>query len=145
MAFSDALRISAGGMEAERVRMNVLSGNLANADSVHGNEKGVFERRDVVFAAVAPGKSFFDVLSDQTREPVKEVRVMGMIKDPRPLKKVFDPMSPDADRSGYVYHPNVSKLEEMVNLTDASRAYESNLTALANTKQMAKKDLTIHA
>ncbi len=144
MSFSSAMRIAAGGMEAERVRMNVLAGNLANSQSVHGNPNGVFERRDVVFAAVQPGRSFFDVLSSPKESPVKEVRVMGMVKDPRPLKKVYDPESPDADRTGYVLRPNVSKLEEMVNLMDASRAYESNLTALDNTKQMARKDLTIH-
>lgn len=145
MGFSDAMRIAAGGMEAERVRMNVLAGNLANSQSTRGNSGGVFERRDVIFAAVSPGRSFFDILSDPKKSPVKEVRVMGMIKDPRPLRKVYDPDSPDADRSGYVTRPNVSKLEEMVNLLDASRAYESNLTALDNTKQMARKDLTIHA
>ncbi len=144
MSFAGAMRIAAGGMEAERVRMNVLAGNLANSQSVHGNPGGVFERRDVVFAAVRPGKSFFDVLSSPKESPVKEVRVMGMVKDPRPLKKVYDPESPDADRLGYVLRPNVSKLEEMVNLMDASRAYESNLTALDDTKQMARKDLTIH-
>lgn len=58
MGFSDAMRIAAGGMEAERVRMNVLAGNLANSQSVHGNPRGVFERRDVIFAAVRPGHSF---------------------------------------------------------------------------------------
>ncbi|AFS52470.1 MULTISPECIES: flagellar basal body rod protein FlgC [Leptospirillum] len=144
MGFSDAMRIAAGGMEAERVRMNVLAGNLANSQSVHGNPRGVFERRDVIFAAVRPGHSFFDVLRSPRESPVKEVRVMGMVRDPRPLNRVYDPGSPDADRSGYVLRPNVSKLEEMVNLLDASRAYESNLTALDDTKQMARKDLTIH-
>lgn len=145
MSFSDAMRIAAGGMEAERVRMNVLAGNLTNSQATRGNDRGVFERRDVIFAAVSPGRSFFDVLSEPKRSPIKEVRVMGMIKDPRPVKKIYDPGSPEADSAGYVFRPNVSKLEEMVNLLDASRAYESNLTALDNTKQMARKDLTIHA
>jgi Flagellar basal body rod protein len=67
-----------------------------------------------------------------------------MVRDPRPLTRVYDPNNPDADRDGYVTHPNVSKLEEMTNLIDASRAYEANLTALDTTKRMASKDLTIH-
>ena len=144
MGFSDAMRISASGLEAERVRLNVLAGNLANADATRGNPNGTYERRDVIFAAVAPGRSFSDVLNSPKESPVKEVRVLGMVRDPRPLTRIYDPNNPDADRDGYVTHPNVSKLEEMTNLIDASRAYEANLTALDTTKRMASKDLTIH-
>lgn len=144
MGFSDALRISGSGLEAERVRLNVLAGNLANADSTRGNPHGVYERRDVIFAAVAPGQSFSDILNSPTQSPVKEVKVLGMVRDPRPLTRTYDPQNPDADRDGFVFRPNVSKLEEMTNLIDASRAYEANLTALDTTKRMASKDLTIH-
>ncbi len=144
MGFSDALRISSSGLEAERIRLNVLAGNLANADSTHGNRAGIYERRDVIFAAVAPGQSFADILNSPKDSPVKEVKVLGMIRDPRPLTMVYDPDSPDANKEGFVARPNVSKLEEMTNLIDASRAYEANLTALDTTKRMASKDLTIH-
>lgn len=144
MGFSDALRISSSGLEAERIRLNVLSGNLANADSTRGNPSGTYERRDVIFAAVAPGQSFSDILNAPRESPVKEVKVLGMVRDPRPLTLVYDPMNPDANARGFVARPNVSKLEEMTNLIDASRAYESNLTALDTTKRMASKDLTIH-
>ncbi len=144
MGFSDALRISGSGLEAERVRLNVLAGNLANADATRGNPQGVYERRDVIFAAVGPGRSFSDVLNSPRESPVKAVKVLGMVWDPRPLTRTYDPQNPDAGKDGFVFHPNVSKLEEMTNLIDASRAYEANLTALDTTKRMASKDLTIH-
>ena len=146
MSFFKAMDISSSGLAAQRIRMNVLSANLANAQSTRGDEGGPYRRRDVVFSAVPTGSNFEDFLNDDTTgkgTELKKVQVVDIHKDTKAPRHVFDPGNPDADASGYVDLPNVQVMSEMVNMIAATRAFEANATALNDTKQMAMKALEI--
>lgn len=126
MGMFDALSISGTGMTAQRLRMDVIASNLANADSTRGADGQPYRRRIVELQEATP--SFGQLLGG--------VKVSGIVQDPSPLKRVYDPSSPDADQQGYVSMPNVSPVTEMVDLIDSSRAYEANVTAMNAAKQM---------
>jgi flagellar basal-body rod protein FlgC len=126
-----AMDISASGLRAQRTRMNVISSNLANAQTTRTNEGGPYKRRDVIFKE----SSFEGQLAS--------VEVDGIVTDPTPGKRIYDPGNPDADDSGYVTMPNVNMMEEMVNMINATRAFEANSIAVKSQKDMALKALTI--
>jgi flagellar basal-body rod protein FlgC len=128
----DSLRISASGMSAERLRMDVVAANIANADTTRGPDGQPYRRREVV---LSPGGSFDEVLHG--------VQVAGIVEDQSPPRRVYDPGHPDADAQGYVSMPNVSPITEMVDLIGASRAYEANVTAMNVAKQMVNRALDI--
>ena len=139
MDFFTAFNISASGLSAQRVRMNVVSSNLANVNSTQSPEGGPYRRKDVVFSAAQVKSSFKEILKDK----INEVNVVEIVEDPRPFKTVYDPYHPNADRNGYVYYPNVNVMEEMVNMLSASRSYEANVSVIKATKSMALKALEI--
>jgi flagellar basal-body rod protein FlgC len=127
------LGISASGMTAERLRMDVIAENLANADTTRGADGKPYRRKEVLLQAA--GGSFQDALDG--------VQVTGISQDPSPLRRVYDPGHPDADAQGYVEMPNVEPVTEMVDLITASRGYEANVQALQASKQMLVKTLDI--
>ena len=129
----DAFAISGSGMTAERLRMDVIASNLANADSTRGADGQPYRRRMVVLQAGSP--SFDQVLSG--------VKVAGVVEDQSPLRRVYDPSHPDADAQGYVTLPNVNPVTEMVDLITSSRGYEANVTAMNAAKQMFSKTFDI--
>jgi flagellar basal-body rod protein FlgC len=126
-----AMDISASGMRAQRTRMNVISSNIANGQTTRTNEGGPYKRRDVVLRE----NSFEGQLSS--------VEVEGIVTDPTPGKQIYDPGNPDADEKGNVTMPNVNMMEEMVNMINATRAFEANSIAVKSQKDMALKALTI--
>lgn len=130
-----ALDISASGLQAERVRMDVIANNLANANSTRTPEGGPFRRQLVILKGMEAGDS-------QGTAPLG-VRVAGVVDDPSPFPLVYDPGHPDADENGYVQMPNVNVLEEMVDMMTALRAYEANITAIDATKAMLGRTLDI--
>ena len=134
MDIEKILTISASGLEAQRLRMNIIAGNLANAQSTHSPEGGPYRRKDVVFS---------EILDSMSGKGSGEVQVSGVIEDQRPFQMVYDPQHPDANAEGYVQLPNVNLLEEMVNMMSASRSYEANVTAINSAKSMARKALEI--
>ena len=134
MDIEKILTISASGLEAQRLRMNIIAGNLANAQSTHSPEGGPYRRKDVVFS---------EILDSMSGKGSGEVQVSGGIEDKRPFQMVYDPQHPDANAEGYVQLPNVNLLEEMVNMMSASRSYEANVTAVNSAKAMAQKALEI--
>ena len=134
MDIEKILNISASGLEAQRFRMNIIAGNLANAQSTHTPEGGPYRRKDVVFS---------EVLDEMTAKGSGKVEVSEIIEDQRPFQSVYDPQHPDANAEGYVQLPNVNLLEEMVNMMSASRSYEANVTAINSAKTMAQKALEI--
>jgi flagellar basal-body rod protein FlgC len=143
MGFLEGLKISSSGLAAERVRMNVISSNLANANSTRTDEGGPYRRRDVVFTAKDSALSF-DQLMRQAFDPnLKEVKVDGIVKDQKAPRLVFNPGHPDANGEGYVAMPNISVMEEMVNLITSTRSFEANTTAINATKSMAMNAITI--
>jgi flagellar basal-body rod protein FlgC len=126
-----AMDISASGLRAQRTRMNVISSNIANAQTTKTNEGGPYKRRDVVFRE----NSFENQLA--------AVEVDGIVTDSTPGKQLYDPGNPDANETGYVTMPNVNMMEEMVNMINATRAFEANTIAVKSQKDMALKSLTI--
>ncbi len=147
MAFDDILsatNISASGLAAERLRMEVVANNIANAFSTRSPRGGPFRRQDLVFAAVFDDR----VRPGSTGEPAGAerlggVRVEGIVDDPSELQAVYQPGHPDADDNGFVLFPNVSIPIEMVNLITANRAYEANLKALQAYRQQAEAALLL--
>ena len=134
MDIGKILSISASGLEAQRIRMNIIASNLANAQSTHTPEGGPYRRKDVVFS---------EVLNSEFEKNASAVEVKEIVEDRRPFQVVFDPQHPDANEEGYLQLPNVNLLEEMVNMMSASRSYEANVTAVNSAKSMAQKALEI--
>ena len=143
MNFIDALQISASGLTSQRLRMNVVSSNLANSHTTRTPEGGPYRRKDVVFSTKPLETSFQKMMKSQINDKLSEVKVVGVIEDPRPPVIKYDPQHPDADVKGYVALPNINVVEEMVNMMSATRSYEANVTAVNATKKMALKALEI--
>ena len=143
MNFIDAFRISASGLTSQRLRMNVISSNLANSHTTRTPEGGPFKRKDVVFSSQPLETSFQKMMQAQGNAKLTGVKVVGVIEDPRPPIIKYDPQHPDADEKGYVSLPNINLIEEMVNMMLATRSYEANVTAVNATKRMALKALDI--
>lgn len=141
MDFFGSLDISASGLEAQRTRMNVIAGNLANASTTRTDEGGPYRRKEVVFKGAAEG-GFADIMSSMGKKG-EAVQVAGIVDDESPFRKVYDPGNPDAGSDGYVEMPNVSVPMEMVDLISATRSYQANLTAANAAKAMAAKALEI--
>ncbi len=141
--FFKSLEMSASALTAQRIRMNILSSNLANAQTTRTPEGGPYRRQDAVFSAVPLGTEFQDLLDDKFDEKLRTVKVTSIHRDTRDGRKVFDPSHIDADKDGYVSMPNVQSMAEMVNMIAATRAYEANATAFNETKAMAQKALEI--
>ena len=133
MDVNDILAISASALRAERLRLDVISSNLANADSTKAANGQPYRRKEIVLSAASP--SFGEVLGG--------VQVDGIVNDPSPLRQVYDPGNPEANKQGYVTMPNVNPVTEMVDLISASRGYESNVTAMNAAKQMFSKTFDI--
>ncbi len=136
--------ISASALTAQRLRMDVISANIANAETTRaGYVNGNFVpycRKVVVMEAAQP--KFQDVLSQQLNGmSAHGVKVASIREDSAPFKQVYNPTHPDADASGMVYMPNVDMLKEQVDLLAASRSYEANITALNARKSMFMKAL----
>ena len=147
----DALNVSATGLTAERLRMDVTAENLANAQTTRGADGQPYRRKEVVLAEVQNG-GFGSQLAKAIgagsgigSPPTQPggVEVAGITQDQTPGKLVYDPGHPDADAKGYVRMPNVDTVAEMVDLISASRAYEANVTAMNSAKQMFSKTLDL--
>lgn len=145
MSIFNSINISATGLSAERLRMDVISKNIANANTTRTANGGPYRRQVVTFATNNRNKTFSKVLRDATDKSTKlqGVEVTGIREDQSPLKKVYDPGHPDANEEGYVLKPNVDVITEMTNMITATRAYEANVTAMNSTKSMAMKALEI--
>ena len=145
MGLFQAIDASASGMTAERLRMDVISNNIANANTTRTVEGGAYRRQMVVFEPRTGKRTTFgQMLSQQMSEEAGNgVRVTGITKDNAPFKLMYDPNHPDANKDGYVEMPNVTIVSEMVDMITASRAYEANVTAANAAKNMAMKALEI--
>ena len=143
MDFIDTLHTSSSGLAAQRLRMNLISSNLANVNTTRTPQGGAYRRKDAVFAATPASRRFRDYLAAQLAGGRTEVTVVGIVEDPHPFRKKYDPQHPDADGQGFVEMPNINLMEEMVNMVSATRSYEANLMAVKATKSMALKALEI--
>jgi flagellar basal-body rod protein FlgC len=143
MGLFDALDASGSALSAERVRMDVTAENLANAQSTRtANGQGPYRRKEVVLQEAGAGVGSRATFADSLHA-ARGVKVAGIVEDPSPSRKVYDPGHPDADAKGYVEMPNVNTVTEMTDLIGASRAYEANVTAMQTTKAMFARTLDL--
>lgn len=144
MDVTSLFKISAGGLRAERTRLEAINSNIANANATRTPEGGPYRRRVPVFQAINFADAFPDVVGQgEGNSALATVTVKDITLDNSPLPLVYDPGHPDADASGYVAMPNVNPVKEMVDLLQASRSYENNLAAVENTKDLANAALDI--
>lgn len=145
MSFLNALNISASGMTAERMRLDIAAENIANISTTRTENGEPYRRKMVVFEPIED-KSFASAFrSELSRQSGNGggVRVAQIVEDPSDFRMVYNPGHPDADENGYVQMPNVDLLKETVDSMAASRAYDANLTAFNTIKTMASKALEI--
>ncbi len=143
MELLPALAISASGLTAERLRLDMIANNLANINTTRTPRGGPYRREVPVFAerlqeamGQLPGRP-------SSRAPGAGVEVAAIVEDNSPPRLVYDPSHPDADANGYVHLPNINIVNEMVDMITASRAYEANVTVLNAAKAMTLKALEI--
>ncbi|HEX4020078.1 MAG TPA: flagellar basal body rod protein FlgC [Acidobacteriaceae bacterium] len=150
--------ISGSALEAERVRAEVVTANMANAETTRTEQGGPYRRQEVVFtsAAVDQPKSFAEamlsqgalpqvgLLGDPSNEVVNPgVKVAAVVSDTSDPLQRYDPGNPDADKKGYVSYPNINPLTEMVDLMGAERSYGMNVSAVTASKNMISSTMDI--
>lgn len=143
MSAMNGMNISASGMTAQRLRMDIISQNIANVNTTRDENGNPYRRKAVMFSEkdVTP---FGQILMKTAGNVGNGVKVNGIVEDnDADMRKVFDPSHPDADEEGYVTYPNVNVVQEMTDLIDATRSYEANVTAFNATKNMALKGLEV--
>jgi flagellar basal-body rod protein FlgC len=149
MGMFDVLNISGSGLTAQRLRLDVIANNIANATSTRTTEGGPFQRSRVVLRPINDRLTFKSHLLPDALEPGpgQGVRVLKIEKDEKPPRMVYDPTHPDAIKSGkwkgYVMYPNVNIVEEMVDMISANRSYEANVTMINSSRQMFEKALSL--
>jgi flagellar basal-body rod protein FlgC len=161
MAFLDSFDISGYGLSAQRVRVNTISSNIANAQTTRTDEGGPYRRQEVVFKVVDFNSVYNKALEQQTSalsysDPLKEglsglkpnpaitsVVVDKITRDDSAPKMKYDPSHPDADAKGYVAYPNINPVVEMADLVEATRSYQANVAAFESAKTMAGGAISI--
>jgi len=139
---NSGLDICASGLTAQRLRMDVIANNLANANTTRTVNGGPYRRQVVVFEARSQSSDFKRLLENELTG-LSGVRVKQIVTDNSPLRQVYDPSHPDADPEGYVSYPNVNVVAEMTDMISATRSYEANRTALNSIKHMATRAIEI--
>lgn len=137
MDIIDTLNISGSGLSAQRVRLQAVSSNMANARTTRTDEGGPYQRRMPVFKTEAIDRFGNELEQKLGAVEVTEVRTLNEVE------RVFDPTHPDADADGFVAYPAINILEEMVDLMTTARTYEANLKVLSTTQQMANQAIEL--
>ena len=139
MSLDRALAISAAGLSAQRMRMEIVASNLANARTTRTPEGGPYRRREPVFTAEPLPARFGDALG----QALRSVAVERIAEDPAPPVMRYEPGHPDADATGFVAYPNVNPIEETVDMLSATRSYEANVTLVRSIREMSRAALQI--
>ncbi|TDJ81292.1 flagellar basal body rod protein FlgC [Campylobacter volucris] len=161
MAYLSDFDISGYGLSAQRFRMNVISSNIANANTTRTAEGGPYRRREVIFKAT----DFNEILNKQieknnnfleyenplndpdaqkyAKPPIMSVVVDKVVRDDKDFRMKFDPSHPDANEQGYVAFPNINPVIEMADLIEATRAYQANISAFTSTKTIAQSAIDL--
>ena len=132
MSLFNVFNIAGSALTAQSMRLNTVASNLANADSIAGPDGQPYRAKQVVFEAMP-----------MNGQGGQGVRVKQVVEDPSPGRMVYDPRNPAADEKGYVMMPNVSAVDEMVNMISASRSYQTNADVMNTAKQLLLKTLTL--
>ena len=146
MSMFGGMEISGSALTAQRLRMNVTAENIANAETTKGADGNPYRRKEVTLQSVGQAGTFGSQLSramGSAGVAPGGVQASEITEDQTNGKLVYDPSHPDADEQGYIRMPNVDTVTEMVDLIDAQRAYEANVTAMSAAKQMFAKTLEI--
>ena len=159
--FLSSFDISGYGLSSQRVRVNVISQNIANAQTTRTDEGGPYRRKQVVFKAIDFNKEFNKAVNGMTtsakyEDPLDEghfgkkvnpaimsVVVDKISRDDSQPKMKFDPSHPDADSDGYVAYPNINPVVEMADLVEATRSYQANVAAFQSSKEMANSAISL--
>lgn len=161
MAYLSSFDISSYGLSAQRFRMDVISSNIANANTTRTSEGGPYQRKDVVFKAIDFNKTlnakisgdnnmleYENPLDDPFLQPnanpaIMSVAVDKVVRDESEFRYKYEPSHPDANSEGYVAYPNVNPVIEMSNLVEATRAYQANVSAFQSAKSIAQSAIDI--
>jgi len=145
MSIFKSFGVNASGMTAERYRMDIISQNVANANTTRTEDGTAYRRKMVTFEEKGTDATSFGTIFRKARgmDTGNGVKATGVYEDQSDLTMVYDPSHPDADENGYVYYPNVNIVTEMTNMIDAERAYQANATAFNASKSIAMKGLEI--
>lgn len=135
MSLFSVFEISGSALQAQTIRMNTTSSNLANANSISSSTGQTYKARHPIFAPM------MDAFGED--EVNVGVRVAGIVESKSPLRKEFNPDHPQADAQGFIHLPNVNVVEEMANMISASRSYQTNVEVMNNAKQMLLKTLAL--
>jgi flagellar basal-body rod protein FlgC len=136
MSLFNIFDVAGSALEAQSVRLNTTSSNLANANSISSSTGSTYRARQPVFAPVLN-----DAFNDDGASV--GVRVMGIVESQAPLRREHDPGNPQADANGYIYLPNVNVVEEMANMISASRSYQTNVEVMNSAKQMLLRTIAL--
>lgn len=134
MALENVFAIAGSALAAQSMRLNVVSSNMANADSAASSTGPAYRAKQVVFTAMP---------LDKGGQVATGVKVTSVIEDPSPMRVMYDPKHPAADAKGYVTMPNVNPVDEMVNMISASRAYQANADVMNTAKNLLMKTLSL--
>ena len=140
ISFLPGISSTAAALNAEQQRMEIISQNIANANTTRGPDGLPYQRQQVVFKTVLDQKQQADAALNAQPQLVQ---VASVQKDSRPAQIVYNPGHPDADANGMVAMPNVNIQEEMADLIASSRAFEANLAVVKNARFMAQQTLSI--
>ena len=149
MSIWNIIRIGASALSAQRLRLDLISNNVANAETTHTAAGGPYQRQDVVFTPQDTNSFLPYFLTAQRTQELDRssglggVRTAAIVTDNTPGSRVYDPTHPDADSEGYVAYPNVNMVVEMTNMLSATRSYEANLNVIEAAKRMALRALEI--
>ncbi len=146
MSFWNSLRIGLSGLTAQRLRLDLISNNIANAQTTRTEKGGTYQRQDVVFMSEEQNGFLPKLVAARRNQETSlqgGVKVAEITTDAETGPRVYDPGNPDADAEGYVTYPNVDIVVEMTNMLSATRSYEANLASVEASKRMALKALEI--
>jgi flagellar basal-body rod protein FlgC len=150
MSFFHTMNVSASGLTAQRLRMDIIAENIANVNTTRTADGGPYRRKTVLFEEIGGADPFSMMFANITGMggsiPAPQgmgVRVSRIVEDNSPGLLTYDPTHPDADELGYVRMPNVNIVEEMVNMIAATRSYEANITAMGTVRTMISRTLEI--
>ncbi|EGA4063469.1 flagellar basal body rod protein FlgC [Campylobacter jejuni] len=161
MAYLSDFDISGYGLSAQRFRMNVISSNIANANTTRTAEGGPYRRREVIFKTTDFDKLLNEQINkdnnflkyenplndpsspEEAKPAIQSVVVDKVVRDDKDFRMKYDPSHPDANAEGYVAYPNVNPVIEMANLIEATRAYQANVSAFTSAKTIAQSAIDL--
>lgn len=141
MALSNIFDVAGSGMAAQTIRLNTVSSNIANAQSVSSTTGETYRARHPVFSVIQAQADSLDFSSGPSSG--RGVQVEGIVESQAPLRKQYQPDHPMADQEGYIYYPNVNVVAEMADMISASRSFETNVEMMNTAKQMIQRVLTL--